>query len=500
VSGKDARRYELIALAKRFLVEAIDALREEHVIPTPWHNPYVRVGRDYFGDTIRGLPSCSALEEALEAAYAPRFDYPPEQRYAQFAHTFMFSLIEATVARCASDQDFGPASRGVTVSIEEMLAVLDASEYEVVCCRAVGDLTTMTGERLELGTVAVIAGINNAGGNQEITRIIPTAPTALGPEPFGSFDPPHSLVIARELTASDGDPYETGRELSRTIERFLLELRLATGATVTSHYEVVGTTTLVSAMSAYRTSFLQGERPVRRPGQVAANDAEPLAALGSMLDRVEVKRAGMVLTSFDVAVRKFHASYGYGSELDHLVDVATGLEAALASGASDNEGLTLRLRNRAATLLSTAGDPATTIFADVGLLYKLRSRLVHGGQMSRKDFHKTLARISTVSSLIVERMPGVAVGFAVDRMRDLLRRAILARLGLAAGSDPPWPFSDDEVSVDALLADDPIRSQWRASWREQIAAAGAVQAIEPAVPAIDFLKAMSSAREQAPNA
>ena len=61
---------------------------------------------------------------------------------------------------------------------------------------------------------------------------------------------------------------------------------------------------------------------------------------------------------------------------------------------------------------------------------------------------------------------GVAIGYAVDRMRDLVRRAILARLCLAAEPDPLWPFSGS-TGVDALLSDDEIRGRWRKGWHEQ---------------------------------
>ena len=42
-------------------------------------------------------------------------------------------------------------------------------------------------------------------------------------------------------------------------------------------------------------------------------------------------------------------------------------------------------------------------------------------------------------------------------MRDLVRRAILARLCLAAKPDPLWPFAGD-ATVDAILADDAQRA------------------------------------------
>jgi hypothetical protein len=201
-----------------------------------------------------------------------------------------------------------------------------------------------------------------------------------------------------------------------------------------------------------------------------------------------VKRGGMALTSFDVAIRKFNASYRADSPFEHLVDLATALEATLATGEKDNEGLTLRLRNRASTLLATQDDPARSIFIDVRQLYDLRSKLVHGGQIKENELRKTSERISTVTNERPTLMFGVALGHAIDRMRDLVRRAILARLCLAAEPDPLWPLDASDVSVDALLADDRTRGQWRSRWHERLTELGvAAAAAGPPRTAADFL-------------
>jgi hypothetical protein len=87
-------------------------------------------------------------------------------------------------------------------------------------------------------------------------------------------------------------------------------------------------------------------------------------------------------------------------------------------------------------LLATDADPARAIFDDVNHLYRLRSKLVHGGQITQKELRKRIGLISTVPAESIEHRFSVALGYAVDRMRDLVRRAILARLCLAAGPDP----------------------------------------------------------------
>jgi hypothetical protein len=194
----------------------------------------------------------------------------------------------------------------------------------------------------------------------------------------------------------------------------------------------------------------------------------------------------MAATSFDVALDKFNASHHQENPYETLVDLATALEAILAGGETETESLTLRLRNRAAALLAIDDDPAKAIFGDVGLLYSLRSKLVHGGQIKESDLRRDLGKISTMPAGEADSRFGVAIGYAVDRMRDLVRRAILARLCLAAEPDRLWPFSGGSP-VDAQLSDDQARASWRTSWRDRLAAVGVEAAAKPPREAVDFL-------------
>jgi len=209
-------------------------------------------------------------------------------------------------------------------------------------------------------------------------------------------------------------------------------------------------------------------------------------ALDALIDAADVKRKGMIATSFDVALSKFQRSHSSDNPYEHLVDLATALEAALIGAEKDTEGLTLRLRSRTSVLLATEDDPARALFEDVGKLYGLRSKLVHGGQIKEGNLRNTISGISTVPSETIEHRFGVALGHAVDRMRDLVRRAILARLCLAAGPDPLWPFAGD-TTVDAILADDAQRTAWRTRWHERLDDLGVGYAADPPPAAVDFL-------------
>src|SRR5206468_4156046 len=112
-------------------------LRDEFVIPTPHFHPYVRVGRDYFGDTIHSVSVYAQLEKQLNDLYPHRFAEPLKRRHAEFANAYIFSYLEACIARCGrlgyrDHQDhFDVASEAIDESIDELISVLDSPTYEV---------------------------------------------------------------------------------------------------------------------------------------------------------------------------------------------------------------------------------------------------------------------------------------------------------------------------------------------------------------------------------
>jgi hypothetical protein len=212
-----------------------------------------------------------------------------------------------------------------------------------------------------------------------------------------------------------------------------------------------------------------------------------LDALGEMLDQVEIKREGMVFTSFDTAVRNFQSSYSAPNLFDQVVELATALEACLASGDKDNDAISLRLRSRAAAVLATERDPAGAIFADVGHLYGLRSTIVHGGKLRSSKLEKLLKEVSTAPPERPTMMFRPALGHAIDRMRDLTRRSILMRLCLASGTDPVWPIETGNVSVDRELSEETTRETWRRLWHERLKDLGAEAAADRPREAADFL-------------
>jgi hypothetical protein len=457
-----------------FITAAFAVLTYEHVLPTPRYHVHLAVGRDYFGPQIMALGEFTTLERSLNQHYADRFAEPLARPHAEFARTYIFGLLEACVARCARADDFAPAGPTVALAINELLAVLAANTYEMVCARHVSHLTTASGAELQIGDITVVPEPEDTYTFLEdrIRREIPSAPRAWNRELPRPYDPPHALLIIRESTDAP-DPHAVRGQLSAKVERFLLVARLLKAGTVQSDFEVSGMTTLIGAMDPQLRISNKGilEMLVRRTARLIGDEAALFAAISKMIDTADIKRDGIVATSFDVALSKYNRSHTAISAYEQLVDLATALEGVLIGAENEGEGLTLRLCTRAAALLATADDPAIAVFNDVKELYGLRSKLVHGGQISEKDLRKIFTRVSTIPADDIDRF-GSALALAVDRIRDLVRRAILARLCLAEQPHPAWPFTG-HTPVDSTLMDDNQRDTWRRNWHARLAELGA---------------------------
>ncbi|TCO55655.1 HEPN domain-containing protein [Actinocrispum wychmicini] len=480
---------DLRSACQAFVASAFAALAEEHVLPAPRYHAHMAVGRDYFGDTIMPLAEFTALEALLDQRYAKRFAEPHKRRHPEFAKTYIFSLLEACIARCAHAGDFTPSGPTVEGAIDELLAVLGTRTYDLVCARHVSHLTTASGTEIQIGDVTIMPEPYgpHAAITDRIRREIPGAPRAWNRDLLRPYDPPHALLIVRETTDA-ADPYAVQSRLSSRLERFLLIARLLTAGTVQSVYEASGVATLISCMDPQIHKAHKGmlDTLVRRTVRLTGDEAPVFTAVSDMIHAADVKRDGIVATSFDVALSKYNHSHTTDSPYEHLVDLATALEGVLIGAENEGEGLTLRLCTRAAALLTSDDDPAIAVFSDVKELYGLRSKLVHGGQITERDLRRVFTRVSTVPADDAEHRFGMALAHAVDRMRDLVRRAILARLCLAEQPNPVWPFSG-RTPVDAILADDRQRDTWRRRWHARLASVGADYAGGKPRAAVDII-------------
>jgi hypothetical protein len=474
---------QLTALATALADRAFAVLKEQRVLPVSAVQPFIRVGRDYQGSDVMGQPEFQELESALNTAYPQRFADPLQQPEPEFADHYVLSFLEAAIARCARrDGAFTADSAAVATSAAELVAVLDSEEYTVHCCRAVSHIATAGNEPVRVGEVTVIPETASRDLIRQTQTLIPAVGTAFGGNVPFLYAPPHALLVSTVTARRDENPYAAGRRASAQIDRFTFLARLLHAGTLQPSWEVTGSPTLIAQVNPRHRTFGTG-RPdsrLQRTVHLSPDNAPAFTALSAFIDAAAVKREGMVTTSFDTAVHRYNRAHEIGDDFEHIVDLTTALEAVLTGSESDHEALSLRLKSRTAALLATETDTGTSIFNDVNKLYGLRSSLVHGGRLRETDLRKAIA----VSTVPENAMFGVALAFAVDRLRDLVRRSFLARLCLAAGAAPLWPFSSVNP-IDIALADDTTRPQWRAHWRDQLHALGAGAAADPATPGID---------------
>lgn len=481
MASQAADRVEDVAL--RLVDAVVPRLEARRVLPVSEYHPFVRVGTDYFGDDVRGLPEHDEFEAVLTDVYEQRFgsDRPLGER--QFPSKFLYSFLEAVITACSKSREPVSANSAATrACVQELLAALETNEIECCACRYVVHLTTESGDPISCGAVEV----HPLGGPRDAESLIPQhlprAWARVREFPF-IYAPPASVVIARR---QGEDQEQTGHAASLDIERFLLALWLLRGATSTSGYEFQGATTSIGpydpVLLAEPRGFI-GQH--KRVAVISAADRAPISALTSLVDRAQKRRSDNLIEPLAMAVHKYRRSYLYGAWYEHLADLSTALEATL-SGVAKQDVL-LRLKSRAASLLALDDDTAEKIFHDLGVLYDLRSTVVHGSALSEKALRKKL------DTLIPDPPDGMgSVGLqldvAVDRLRDLVRRALVARMCLADGNEPLWPLSrDGGLNVDAVLVDDELRVAWRNAWHDRLTVLGAEEAGRPAEPAISWL-------------
>lgn len=98
----------LRADAGAMLEEAFTALTRKRVIPCPTSHPYVRVGRDYYGEDIMNGPAFKQFGQTLLRLFPIHFETPTNAQFPpEYPHRFALSLLEAAIARLgAADESY----------------------------------------------------------------------------------------------------------------------------------------------------------------------------------------------------------------------------------------------------------------------------------------------------------------------------------------------------------------------------------------------------------
>ncbi len=452
------------------------------MVPPPAFHPYLEVGRDYFGSSVMPLAEYRALEVAIAASH-PRFDAGRPLREREFPGGLIFSFLETFIAQLTrAQEEFSPDGPAAEQSLRDLIQAVRADTHEVACCRVMSHMTTPDGKPVEFTNVQVQPVVAQAAEHESelqriISTVIPGATSAYGRDRPNVYAPPESVIIARD---SGAKPFDLAQPLSHQIERFMLLVRLLKPGTSESVAEVQGATHTVREFKPTVLRFRGAGPGFGSPTQLAArvitlgsDDVSRVDGLGRLLTAAEQPRTGMAFTSFGMALQKFLLSFHAYGWSEQIVDLATAFEAALSGKEKDD--VTLRLKIRASTLLSTHLDPPEQIFKDVGVIYGIRSALVHGGAMTEKTLLKEIRKVSTVPDGLPD---GSAIAHVVERLRDLVRRSLLARVCLAASATSSWPL-DADTGVDAAMVDDHSRKVLREAWREALTGIDAVASADP---------------------
>jgi hypothetical protein len=460
--------------AAELIAEAWKALADVRVVPCSDYRPFIRVGRDYEGIVVMNGPAMLRFTALLEDRYPSRFQARPGEDPRWDASLIAFSFIEACVAAMSQYQETGDApGEAFDETVIELADYLAAADTRVWCARRVSHLMTPDRQGLTIAGVTILAHERFEEARQ-IRRLIPTAASAFNGDRPRLFAPPMATLVSH---AEGPDPFRLQAAAGRSIDRFLLALRLLLGTTAASVYQVVGEATSVCRQPARVDVFPHDEHPgTVRPAIVSPATVQPVEKLLALYDATERLASGEAIHGLVMAEIKFTDSFSPKPWYEKIVDLATALEATLSG--TDKTDVTLRICNRAAQLLATGQDPPKVIFADVKALYDLRSSLVHGAAIKEKELSKLLGKVSCVTE---ETRPRMQTELAVDRLRDLVRRSILLRLTLS--SEGRWPLrGNNPPPVDQVLTDAAEAMQWRDAWQQAMADLGAPEAAQPPRP------------------
>ena len=444
------------------------------------------MAKDYYGHAVPDSDLVEVLELELPQRFAkriPSIDYP---------WTYGGALVEAAVAAATlADEPCEISSPSVQQVIDEFIDKIQttprATVLLVVTDIDVEHAVVPQGHEDRLGEAIRIADVRVIRVESKPERFIelelPSAGYDIEREHAVTYPGPAALFVASIESVVDLDArLATARN---RVTQLLAAVRLATGTTARALLIAEGEPDRVHRYGPVITPLRQpwfryGHRPVT----LDADDVTPIETLAALLEGFA--NSADQSTPLRLALGRFGRSLDEtaASLPDQAVDLAVGLEAALAGKERTEVGLRLRLR--AAQLLSSEIDSPQQIYADVGGLYELRSTIVHGGVLTEQSVEKVIRRVTGAS-----RGQGSAemYALALDRWRDLLRRAILARMALQSAAIP-WPIAargGAPFDVDQHLASDEARADWKRHIRDYWDERALTGAVKPA-PALSLTR------------
>jgi len=480
-------RREIRLLAIKLLDEAFQSLTEERVLPRSRYEPWIHVGHEFEGWLTHGLPSHGQFVTALEAAFPNRFG--GKGTAEDFAGSYPSALVTSAVAGLTrSQQPYEARQPAAQDVVRAFIRYVSADSLPLVAIYVVAGIETPTPE-VSAGGLRVVAASKPGSGEplRTIEKTIPGAGFGLRDASLGRSGLPTSVLIAstrHPLVEPQvrHQAFERGLSVvTRRLDGLVSAIRLASSATV----HVVATAWgQPGPFQLYRAAV----QPV--PFDWLADVRRVIALDSRLINRLNrlhslwfasVTSEEKVVPTLSIAVQRFNRSFGEEHWQERLVDLAVALEAALGPESAQSE-IQLRLQSRASALLADGSDHAGRIFDDLSVMYDLRSKVLHGSSQSSESLRRLIEKVPDTAPGL---MPGIKTELLIDRCRDLVRRAILARLFLSQGSEPAWPLRGSK-DLDRRLADDAERKRLRQLWRNGLKSIGLPEATSPAAPPVVF--------------
>jgi hypothetical protein len=482
---------KVAAEARDFLTGALLECRRMRLIPNvrrrkvwePYEGPWPP---RYAWYDIQNRQALSAgFVAALRAAYPARFGTESKFPYRdpeQYVRAFLSAVIAEGVVHYGR---VAVRSRATTAMLDELHRSVSRDGQRFGVLWLVNDV--------DFGLVdgALVDDISLLRPSDPRERLVSQLlPGALWAHEHGY--PPGAKHSGLLWATGDGPGhhFDITAPIRERIGRLLHALRLVTAATLGLQMTWLGEPSMihVEAQEAWPPGEEAWRTWWRRIAVVDPALLPGLRKLFQLIDQLssptkESQRRG-ALPAIVVAIRRYSRSHRDGMWQDSVLDLATALEASLGPRNKEQE-IGLTIRTRAAHLLAhDDSDQAETIYKDLVDLYSLRSDIVHG----KPEFTKTPEKLWRERGYehVFERDRMHAL---LDRWRDIVRRAITARLMLGDDSLGVvlWPLIGDEPPIDRYLARKDRRDEWHARIIGGAAAYGLPLLARPAPPLVDYL-------------
>jgi len=456
--ASETRQRQLRDLGWAFVRAAARRFTDIGIWPRPAASRLLRWGPDFGYEDLAQLKEFAALCDWLRADPALEAMYWKGGDNSTVAHIW-FSLVIRTLAASS-----GAEPKRAVFSRQSRLLVSEL--YRTTArMRAVTLLTglNLSVERLRLNH------------NTSIVRLpsLPELAQRLLDRQFGSYymvipgHDVHCALVTEANVKKDDFLLVASREVRRSTELndFETALWLYSEGKVQRHtrYELQVARFPLVQPSSYDVGVGDGTIDWGEvPANITGRDGQKVVRLWRELTDVRVTGLGSATNDrLWVAISRFRESYEKMGWVDNLVDLAVALEALF--GPKDARELTKRLQLRTAFLLGDGDGEAREIYKRVGILYDIRSRILHGSMPNRREYRKWLEALTGKKVASPYEWSNLLPG-AVGVARELVRRSIVGclRLSKCPQRGPTWPLPDEFDQEMATLGG---KHTWREAFR-----------------------------------